>query len=124
MPVLLIDDSVRGEIKKVIDYAKEHPSTKEDLANIMIGKQQAVGYDTKHYLVISGHYRVVYSQEIQLDDNTYHHLSVSVPDRDTGKCPSRQAVEMIMEEFGMGNDVMKCEAKWLEDNAVNLIKKI
>lgn len=123
MPVLIIDDSVRDEIKKLIGYAKEHPSTLEDLANIMIGKQQAVGYDTKHYLVISGHYRVVYSQEHQLDRNLYHHLSISVPERGLGKVPSRQAVEMIMEEFGMGDDVMKCHA-WLEDNAVNIIKKI
>lgn len=124
MAVLIIDDTVREEIGKVIEYAKEHPTTVKDLLAISEGVKQAVGVDSRHSMVISNHYHVVYSLEHQPDGNTYHHLSISVPERDRGKTPSSPAVEMIMEEFGMGNDLKKCDRIWLEDNAVNVLKKI
>lgn len=124
MPVLIIDDTVRGKIRKVIEYAVKHPTSKEDMLEICAGKKFAVGYNEGHSLIISGHYRVVYSQEYQIDDKKYHHLSISVPGRYEGDIPSREAVEMIMQEFGMGDNLMDCRSKWLEDNAVNLIKKI
>jgi len=121
MPVLLIDKSAREKIENIIDYAKKHPTKKSDLLKIKEGKKPPVGDNTKHSLILSGHYRIVYSREHQIDGRFYHHLSISVPG---GKCPSVPSVEMIAEEFGMGRNMQSWNGIWMEGKAVNVIKEI
>jgi hypothetical protein len=121
VPVLLIDNSARDKIKKIIDYAKKHPTKKSDLLKIQKGKKPPVGDNTKHSLILSGHYRIVYSREHQIDGRFYHHLSISVPG---GKYPSVPSVEMIAEEFGMGRNMQSWDGLWREGKAINVIKEI
>ena len=124
MAVLVIDDSVREEIKRVVVYAERHRMTIEDLQAITSGEKFPPGYSDEYCLKISDHYKVVYTQEYQPDDTLYHHLSVSVPGRLSGMIPSPEAVMSIMEEFEMGSDLNDCDDIWLEYNAVNVVKKI
>lgn len=122
MPILIIDETIREEIRKVMEYAKEHPTTKDDLFEMKSGQKGPVGDDPRYVMVISNHYRVVYSQEHQIDGNMYHHLSVSVPGKD--KFPSIPAFEMIMDEFGMGKNLYDCTSIWREDRAINVLKQM
>lgn len=124
MHLLTIDDEVRGRIRKLIAYAKEHPTTLEELRAIFSGEMEAVGYKEEYRLVIAGHYKVVYSQEHQPDGNLYHHLSISVPKRGEGKYPSVPAFELIMEEFGMGSSLSDCARIWDDEGAINAVKKV
>lgn len=119
-----MDETVRERIKEIIAYAEAHPMTKDDLKEIIDGKKRPAGDNKNHTMIIFNHYRVVYSQEIQLDGKRYHHLSVSVPKRAQGKMPAVEAVELIMQEFGMGDNVHDCREIWNEDNAINILKKV
>jgi hypothetical protein len=42
-----------------------------------------------------------------------------------GKFPSTQAVELVMQEFEMGNNIHDCEKVWIEDHrAINVVRKM
>jgi hypothetical protein len=124
MSVLLIDASVREQIKRVVKYAGEHPTTLEDLHAISAGEKFAVGYNNNHYLIIPHGYRTVYSLEYQPNGRLYHHLSVSIEGKRKSSAPHPNAVEMIAEEFGMLNHIKGWSGIWLEDNAVNVIQEV
>jgi hypothetical protein len=75
-----------------------------------------------HSMKISQGYRVVFSIEEQ-PVGWCKHLSVSVDA--VGRLPCQEAVELIMKEFGMGNDIHDCLNIWIEkeSQAVNVLTR-
>jgi hypothetical protein len=73
--------------------------------------------------IIPDGYRVVFSIEEQ-PIGWCRHLSVSVDKK--GKYPTPQAVELIMQEFGMGNDIDNSLKVWMEKEgeAINVVTKM
>jgi len=119
--VLQLDDYVTKEVAKVIKYAFEHPYGESYRKLFIAGEVLPVGDNPDHVVHIHSGYRAVYSISV-LNGKKYHHLSVSVEEKD--KYPSVQEAELILDLFGTGNSINNLENVWLEENvrAVNLLK--
>ena len=121
MRVLVIGNDEKEMIKKVVEYSKLYPITREQL----LQKTITVG-DIKEYTCsIPMGFKVVFSFENQ-PTGWFRHISISVPDKN--RLPSPQAVSMIIEEFGFPKDITDQDNVWIETqsvpNAINVIKKI
>jgi hypothetical protein len=108
MPVLMIGETERAEIKRVIEEARAHPMPLG--ATIKLGKFDNVlkledrvrvpPFFTAQLMLPVG-YRVALSFEEQ-PAGLCSHLSVSVEGRGKkGQMPSKEAVVMIAQEFGV-----------------------
>jgi len=119
--MLIIDCQDREIIKKVLDFAKNHPVTRKQLTE----KSIIVGNISDYVCKIPDGFRIVFSFEDQ-PIGWCRHLSVSIPDRT--KLPSQPAVEMIMKEFGFTGTINDQTNVWIETDvtphAVNIIQLI
>ena len=130
MPALIITDAARLKIAELRAFASANPLS-------AINQQKAADQDMRafrdmmrmHAIYIPIGFHVVYTHEIQPyapPPGVFHHISVSV-DR-AYKLPYVQAVEMILEEFGM-LPIAQSKAVWVEDisdeeKAVNVLQLI
>jgi len=121
--VLNIDEYVLNEVKKVIAYASEHPYDENYRKLQLAGDVYPVGDNPDHVVHIHQGFRVVYSITIS-KGKSYHHLSISIKDK--GRFPSVEQTQIIMDLFGMGDNIKKLDTVWLEEEigAVNLLKEI
>jgi len=124
--LLLIDQEVQAQIKKVIEYADSHRVTMDDILDVMNGTGTKAGDNKENVLEIQMGYRVVFSIEEQ-PIGPVRHLSISV-DGDVKDMPSVQSVKLIMSEFGFENALENCHV-FLEDckglggrKAVNIVE--
>jgi hypothetical protein len=113
MRVLLIDDEVRRNIKRVVEFSSKTENYYRIDAN---GKSQgkAPGLDARHVVRIDT-YRCVFSVT-STPISRYRHLSVGIPEED--KYPNPLAAWMIASEFGFTGWDGKSEAPpkdWLFD---------
>jgi hypothetical protein len=124
MSVLIINPDVTELVRKVKDYAIKHPMNVDEMKSVLLNKVSPVGDRPKHSVIIPNDFRVVYSVEEQIDAEIYHHLSISLINKEKA-LPSIPAVEAIMNLFGMGNSLKNCRKIWIEDNiAVNILKNV
>jgi hypothetical protein len=119
MRLLLIGLEEKNEINKVIDFAKKHPITQQQLTTTIVG-------DIPDYVCsITEGFRIVFSFEHQ-PVGWCRHISISVSD--PNKLPSILAVEMIIKEFGFSDNISDQENVWIENeilpNAINVVSKI
>lgn len=123
MRPLIIDDTVRAAVHKLIKHAEENPFTVDDLLDIKNGQQPPAGDREGFCCIIPFDYRVVYSIEMQPQGKAQH-MSISVPV--AGKYPSPWAVSMIGDLLGFA-DLEKCHV-WIDEadviNVVNVIQYI
>lgn len=122
MRVLVIGQEEKEEtIKTLIEYAKSHPISRQQLEQ----KSIIVGNIKEYVCTIPMGFRVVFSFENQ-PIGWCRHISISVPDNN--KLPSPQAVSMIIEEFGFPSNINDQDNVWIETesipNAVNVIKQV
>lgn len=120
MRALVIDDNVKNQIGILIAFAKRHVYTNDLLIKVLSGEYPPAGDYDGHSMGIPNGYKVVFSFEDQ-EPGRMRHLSVSVDD--ASKMPSPPAVELIMSEFGMGNDIHDCVNVWIdkETNSINVL---
>jgi hypothetical protein len=124
MSVLIIDPDVTESVRKVKDYAIKHPMNVDEMKSVLLNKVKSVGDRPQHVIKIPNDFRVVYSIEEQVDAKMYHHLSISLINKEKA-LPSVPAVEEIMNLFGMGKSITKCRKIWIENYiAVNILKNI
>lgn len=124
MSVLIIDPDVIKSVNKVKDYAIKHPMNVDEMKSVILNKASPVGDRPNHSVIIPKDFRVVYSVEEQIDAEMYHHLSISLINKEKS-LPSIPAVEEIMNLFGMGTNLKNCRKIWIEnDVAVNILKNI
>jgi hypothetical protein len=121
--ILQIDDYVINEVAKVKKYAFEHPYDESYRALFLEGKALPIGDNPEHVVHIHDGYRAVYSVSV-LDNIRYHHLSISVEEKN--KYPGIPEAEIIMELFDMGKSINDLDNVWIENavQAVNLLKEI
>jgi hypothetical protein len=112
MRVLVIDEKAKEKISKLIDYANAHQYSMKDLKKVIFGDHPPAGDYPEHVIALHKGYKVVFSIEEQ-PVGLCKHLSISVDTK--GKAPSVEAVELIMDEFGMGNDIHDCLNVWVEE---------
>ena len=96
MVPLIINESVRAEIKRVKEYAEDHKYNIHHLHRVMKGRERPAGEDPGHCLTIPIGFRVVYSIE-QHPVGWCHHWSVSAPD--PGRAISKPGLRMILDDF-------------------------
>lgn len=96
---LILTDITRAAITRLVQFAQEHPITRERLTHAVENPRaaRAVGDDTRYRVIVPMDYRCVFSIEDQ-PMGLSRHLSVSVPRK--GSAPSPPSVAMLMVEFG------------------------
>jgi hypothetical protein len=119
--LITLDNYILDEVKKVIKYAQEHPYDENYRKLQMSGDVLPIGDNPSHVVHIHQGFRAVYSISI-LNEKSYHHLSISVEEKD--RYPRPKEAEVIMELFGMGNNLNDLDNVWLEEEneAINLLK--
>jgi hypothetical protein len=115
MNALLIDNEVKADLNRLVEYAETHPFSIDDLLDIQNGVLPPPGDNPERVCLIPFDYRIVYSIEQQLKGDV-RHLSMSVSGEN--KLPSIQAVETIMGFVGFKNGLQDC-MKYLEDVSEN-----
>jgi hypothetical protein len=122
---LFIDNQVKEEIFRVMEYAWKHIIPVGELAKS--GKlPDPVGDTMDHVVIIPVGFRVVFSIENQgnekiMGKQTYgkcRHLSMSCEKK--GRLPTPIALDMVIEEFGFINPLYHC-AMWVEKSEVDSI---
>lgn len=97
MRPLIIDDTARAEIARVVAHAQAHPLTRRQLADVVELQRAPIGDDPAHVAMIQFGFRCVFSIEDQ-PRGRMRHLSVSVPE--AGRLPTPAAILMLADAFG------------------------
>jgi len=117
--MLLIDENIREQIKKVIARAKES-------VFVITSNNEYTAPLDEHSIVIPMGVTVTYTEEKQ-PVGLYRHLSISV-DGDPKLLPQPHVCELIMKEFGFENDMSEAIIKMLPcgkvRHAVNIWEEI
>jgi|KBSSwiStaDraftv2_1062776.scaffolds.fasta_scaffold00022_189 hypothetical protein len=139
MRPIVIDNSVREAIGKVIRYAYENPIGLEEMiarVNDKHGRLKPVGDDPNRTIMIPMGYMVTFSIERQNHPIDWvRHISVSIEDvRSVDRpLPSLAAVHLLMLEFGFNKLNTKTDYVHIEElkggetdgkKAVNILQKI
>lgn len=101
----VIDYDLEGEIKKLVDFAEEHPFTMDDMLDVVNGDVLVAGDREGHYLNTPFGIRIVYSIEMQ-NAGKARHLSVSI-DKDCS-FPPPPVTREIMKLIGFENELEEC----------------
>lgn len=105
MKIQIIDYDLKGEIKKLVDFAEANPFTMDDMLDVMNGHELSAGDREGHYLNTPFGIRIVYSIEIQ-NKGKIRHLSVSI-NKDKAFPPPSITME-IMKLIGFKNELYDC----------------
>ncbi len=94
MRALLIDDKIKADIQRVVQYALEPDNVYEP------GKSpQPPGVDPRHVVLVPFGFRCVFSlTRLPVDNRLYRHLSISVDE--SGRYPNEFATYTLAELFG------------------------
>lgn len=125
MSILVINEEIIKEIKKLVEYAEANILTIDDLLDIQNGDKEIVGNLEQHMIHIPMGYKIVYSVEMQ-PAGKCRHLSMSVNSK--SGLPIPEAAKEIMQIIGYKNPLDKCTI-WMEDignnkKAINILEKI
>lgn len=116
--LLVLDEKSRIEIKRVRDYAENHPYTISQIRAIQNGVGIIPGNNPNHVCTIPhGYYCAFTLDQAPLKDGSgitwLRHLSVSVGDGNS--CPNPVAVNELMKEFGFRQQVCDFAGKFLKE---------
>lgn len=101
MSMVIIDDNIRNEIKRLIKNATEKPTSYETMKKLSKGQPAPGGVNTDFTMYIPEKICVTYTHEEIKEDVMCRHISISVSIK--GRVPHPAAIIMIMEEFGFKN---------------------
>ena len=115
---LVITDTERAAIKKVIAHAEQNVFSVRDIFQSIQRKKPPVGDVPAFVCVVPFGYRCVFSFEHQ-PHGQYRHLSVSV--LGDGVAPNPEAVQMLATEFGFRGQLDNDMLIWTEPFGENKI---
>lgn len=125
---LLINEAVRADIERVVNYAEAHRYSIHDVFKMMAGRDSMPppGDDPGHVCNIPVDFRCVFSIE-QQPMGWCRHLSISVSGE--GNNPHPAAVFVIAQAFGFGMDPWKsshvqAEKIPVDRLAINVIQRL
>lgn len=103
---LIIGAAQKDKIKNLVDYAEKNIFSMDDLLDTVNKEMESAGDMDGFSIDLPVGFKVVYSIE-QQPAGKVRHLSVSV---DTpGRCPSPESIQVIMDEIGFKNTLLKCK---------------
>lgn len=144
MTPLMIDDSVKAAIAKVVAFADSHRLDTPTMQALVRGEGECPGDNPNRIVLVPFGFRCVFTVE-QQPFGWARHLSVSVvsqPDGSfiqkpaggdctvrsrVGRVPNQHAMRMLMDEFGMTKPFEQCIVHLDEVNkcgAINVIEPI
>jgi len=118
MTPMIIDNNIRKDIKKLIEFAwkKEniiHIAKMIEKGELKDGMPNPVGDKDGHTIFVPANFKVVYSIEDQGEGmngkiglGLCRHLSMSVGQ--LGRVPNPIGVDMVLEEFGFDHPIYEC----------------
>jgi len=124
---LIIGEVQRQQIAALRALAAANP---QNVAQVQTAANRDLGAFRDMMQTLSLHlpvgYHIAYSHEMQPQAGLCHHISISV-DRPK-KMPSQEAVDMILQEFGM-KPVRESNSMWIEEinpvtHAINIVQII
>lgn len=119
---LIIGADEKQTLKKLKQFAEDHPMTMDDLLDILNGGP-APGDREGYTCFIPFGFRVVFTIEPNRQGNKIRRVSVSIASK--RGLPSFEAVEMIMEELGFINKINSGKCKvFIEEEAINIAELI
>lgn len=134
---LIISPVEDARIAQIKAYAKDHVLPCNRLVKLSQERDpdKAIGLDTNLRMQFPMGYRVVYNQEEQPVHGICHHISVSVDENPTPVppakvLPSEEAVNMIMNAFGIKTTVRNAMFIYIEQlddgggGAINIIEPL
>lgn len=127
--LIITTKEIDDRIKEVLAYAEAHPTTEEELKEIMAGTRAPAGDHGPHVVHIPPFMKVVYSEEYQ-PRGLYKHFSISDSHKEL---PGMIAINYILTMFGFKNIIAKDSAHnmnenfivWLDEKygAINVLEK-
>lgn len=123
MRIFVVDDQLKEQIKKLIDFAEANPFTMDDMLDVFNKAEVPPGDREGYSLVTPFGVKMVYTIEKQLVGDV-RHLSVGV-NKDHA-FPDPEIVKEIMRLFGFKNEIEKCHVHIEKINetrgAINIIE--
>jgi hypothetical protein len=111
MTALIIDQQVRDNVKRAVEYAEANPITADRILELARkyanGEDEAVGDDPNRVVEIPFGFRCVFSIEEQPAIGRYQHLSVSM-NKPAPACPNLPTIVEIMKLFGFTQSIGEC----------------
>jgi len=111
MRPFIIDDSIRGALQKLVDYAEANPISMDYLLDQHNGEEPPPGDDPNRYIDLPFGYRVVFTIELQ-PVGKVRHLSLSVDS--PGRVPNTPVVEEVMKMLGFEKELHDCKISFEE----------
>lgn len=139
--VLPMDDTIRTRFQEMMQHAKEHVVTLEELKKVAETGKHPIGTDPAFVCDLYANCKIVYSHEIQTEPlNECKHISISFQTEadlvvlETGEevkvdtLPPPELVQMIMLEFGfkipLQHSMVWKEQAGPQIDAVNIIEPV
>lgn len=127
MEVLMIDDGIKAQIESLVEYAKQHPFSTDDLLDIYNGAKPPIGSMKEHALFIPVDHLVIFSVEDHGGETgLVKRLSISV--KNPKFVPSPNHVKLLMPYFGfhkgLEGTVFKVEGKKGTHQYISLWEKL
>lgn len=111
MRLLIVDDLVRDNVKRLLEYANKHVFSMDDLLDIYNKQAPVIGDRPEFVCEIPVGFRVVYNHEEQ-NIGVVKHISISVDK--PGALPNVEAVKEILRLFNIETSLEDCDVR-LED---------
>lgn len=105
MRPLIIDDTARANIARVVAYADQHRFTLIDIMHLMGHPEKAPGHTPGFVVVVPVGFRCVFTLE-QQPPGMMRHLSVSVMEKE--RAPNPVALDVLLPLFGFTGKLKDC----------------
>lgn len=94
---LLIDENVKSDIKRVIQYAESHIHSYEEVMKRLEDVDAIPGNKKEFTCLIPYRFKVVYSIDTAKDGTIFKHISIS---NESGRYPHPNVIMLLVKEFG------------------------
>jgi len=125
MRPLIIDDTVRQDLKSLGEHARADEYSLDDLLDLMNGRIDPPGMDEKFFRLVPVGYKVVCTVENHPGCKMLH-ASISV--NAENKLPHPVSIQAIIEELGfkgkLGSDDPNMTVHTNEPGCINILEKI
>jgi hypothetical protein len=102
--VLAFFENERQQIRKVVEYAKNHIFQTDDLLDMMNGQMDTPSEDSRHLVLVSVGRWICYYLVDHPNKGRCHYFHIK-PDI-SGELPDRTLMEYIVKEFGIDSPLL------------------
>ncbi len=105
MNVFSFNNSIRQQIRKVVDYANNNIYYIDDLLDMMNSQMEVPGAKTEHLVLVPIGRWICYYVVDHPEHGRCHYFTIK-PDA-SGKLPDKPALDYIIKEFGIESQLLE-----------------